>query len=421
MNQIQIGARGPTAAYVHIPFCRRRCYYCDFPISVVGDGPRETHGNRPRGETSGSIQQYVAWVCAEIAATPVQGKALQTIFLGGGTPSLLSAPQVEQILSALEQQFGLVSAPEVSIEMDPGTFDLAQVSSYCSAGINRISLGIQAFQDHLLTLCGRTHRVADAYAAVELLQRAGVANWSLDLISGLPQQTLADWQDSLNQAIALSPPHLSAYDLVLEPTTVFGKRYEPGEEPLPSDALTTTMYRLASERLREAGYCHYEISNYSQLGYHCRHNSVYWANEPYYGFGMGAASYLNQRRFSRPRTRQTYYEWLETYCDSGGQIICPETTEGDRLFESLMLGLRRSVGVNLAAIEATYGLAAKTALVDALQTPIAEGWAIVTGQQVALSDPEGFLFSNTILVDLWTALTEAQPTQSTVVPASAQA
>ncbi len=421
MKQTQVGDRGPTAAYVHIPFCRRRCYYCDFPISVVGDGPRTTGGHQPRGETSGSIQQYVAWICAEIAATPVQGEALQTIFLGGGTPSLLAASQVEQILSALEQQFGLASAPEVSIEMDPGTFDLAQVSSYCSAGINRISLGIQAFQDPLLTLCGRTHRVADAYAAVDLLQRAGVTNWSLDLISGLPQQTLVDWQDSLNQAIALSPPHLSAYDLVLEPTTVFGKRYEPGEGPLPSDTLTATMYRLASETLRDVGYRHYEISNYSQPGYHCRHNSVYWANEPYYGFGMGAASYLNQQRFSRPRTRQAYHAWLETYCATGGQIDCPATTKGDRLFESLMLGLRRAAGVNLAAIETTYGLAAKTALVDALQSPIAAGWATVTGQQVALSDPEGFLFSNTILVDLWTALTAAQPAQPAVLPASAQA
>jgi coproporphyrinogen III oxidase-like Fe-S oxidoreductase len=185
----------PIAAYVHIPFCRRRCFYCDFPVSVIGD--------RLRGETSLSIQQYVNWLCQEIRVTPSQGQPLATIFFGGGTPSLLAAEQVRQILEALAQQFGLLDSPEISMEMDPGTFTLDHIQDYRQAGVNRVSLGAQAFQDQLLHDCGRTHQVADINEAINLLRQAGIKNFSLDLISGLPHQTLEQWQDSLAKAIGL--------------------------------------------------------------------------------------------------------------------------------------------------------------------------------------------------------------------------
>jgi putative oxygen-independent coproporphyrinogen III oxidase len=224
------GWEAPTAAYVHIPFCRRRCFYCDFPVSVVGD--------RLRGETSLGIAQYVSWLCQEIESTPPQGSLLKTIFFGGGTPSLLSVEQVHQIIGTLTQHFGLAESPEISMEMDPGTFTLEQAQGYRQAGVNRVSLGSQAFQDNLLSDCGRTHRVKDIYEAVNVLRQAGYKNLSLDLISGLPNQTLGQWEASLERAIALSPQHISAYDLVIEPGTVFGKRFEPGEGPLPTDDLT---------------------------------------------------------------------------------------------------------------------------------------------------------------------------------------
>ncbi|MEL6249482.1 MAG: coproporphyrinogen-III oxidase family protein, partial [Cyanobacteria bacterium J06627_15] len=220
----------PRSAYIHIPFCRRRCFYCDFPISVLGE--------RRRGESSGSVAEYVELLLQEIQVTPVLGGPLRTVFFGGGTPSLLSVSQVEQILQALRQRFEIEAAAEISMEMDPGTFDRMHVQGYAAQGVNRVSLGVQSFQDASLAACGRVHRVTDVYRAVADLETAGIENWSLDLISGLPHQTLADWAENLERAIALRPTHLSVYDLTIEPQTPFGKAYQAGTAPLPSDAAT---------------------------------------------------------------------------------------------------------------------------------------------------------------------------------------
>ena len=229
-NEVII-SRVPSSAYVHIPFCRRRCFYCDFPISVVGD--------RKRGETSGTIDQYVQVLCQEIAITPVLGQ-LQTIFFGGGTPSLLSVDQLNCMLAALQKRFGISHNVEISMEVDPGTFDLEHIQGYRSAGINRISLGVQAFQEKLLQVCGRSHNVTDIYAAVDLIRQANVPEFSLDLISGLPNQTLAMWEESLEKAQFLNPTHISIYDLTIEPGTAFGRyynqetnRYLPMKPPSP--------------------------------------------------------------------------------------------------------------------------------------------------------------------------------------------
>jgi putative oxygen-independent coproporphyrinogen III oxidase len=393
--------KAPTAAYVHIPFCRRRCYYCDFPISVIGD--------RLRGEASGSIVQYVDWLCQEILATRsnLGGQSLHTIFFGGGTPSLLSATQVDQVIQTLARQFSLADSLEVSMEMDPGTFTLQQVKDYRQAGVNRVSLGSQAFQDDLLQNCGRTHTVKDIYEAVDWVNQAGIENLSLDLISGLPNQTLTQWKESLQAAIALNPQHISAYDLVVEPGTVFGKCYEPGECPLPTDDLAAQMYRSASGLLRAAGYHHYEISNYAKDGYSCAHNQTYWRNDAYYGFGMGATSYVEGQRFSRPRNRADYAQWLEAYIQQEGRIDWPTTSASDRLFETLMLGLRRSQGVNLSLLSQQFDLALVERFSTCLKPYQVQGWVVLKPDgTLYLSDPEGFLFSNPVLVSLWETLSE---------------
>ncbi len=385
----------PTAAYVHIPFCRRRCFYCDFPISVVGD--------RQRGETSLAMATYVDTLCQEIQHTPRLNPApLETVFFGGGTPSLLSAPQVAQILHTLAQTFGLAPGAEISMEMDPGTFDRNQLAAFLGAGITRISLGVQSFEDAALEQCGRTHRAQDIAAAIAHLQALQPSTWSLDLISGLPHQTLDQWQETLEQAIALAPPHLSVYDLTLEPGTVFYRRYEPGSDPLPSDPLTATLYRTAQATLTAAGYHHYEISNYAQPGHPCRHNRVYWENRPYYGFGMGATSYTHHQRFSRPRTLATYRDWVATYIAQGGQVDCAPTPLAEQWLDRLMVGLRLAEGVDLADFAATFGEGAIAKLQRWLAPAIAQGWAIWSpGPHLRLTDPEGFLFSNQVLVPLF--------------------
>ena len=391
----------PRAAYVHIPFCRRRCHYCDFPIAVVGD--------QRRGETAGPIAQYVDILCQEIKITAGFPQPLRTIFLGGGTPSLLSVAQLAQILQTLEQRFGLAADVEISLEIDPGTFTLGQLQGYQAAGVNRVSLGAQAFQPHLLAACGRSHTVAEIYRAVELIQQAQLSNFNLDLISGLPTQTLEQWQASLEAAIALSPTHLSTYDLTLEPGTAFGRRYQPGCSPLPTEETTAQMYRLAGQILPAAGYEHYEISNYGRRGYQCRHNRVYWENQPYYGFGMGAASYTHQQRFTRPQPRSAYFAWVQALRDAGGVIDQPHQTPTDLLLETLMLGLRLAEGLSVTALEHQFGAATVQQILDCLAPYQARGWVDLSpspasDRRIRLQDPEGFLVSNVILVELWTVL-----------------
>lgn len=395
----------PDAAYVHIPFCRRRCYYCDFPVSVIGD--------RGRGETSGTIAQYVDVLCQEILATPASGAPLQTVFFGGGTPSLLSVDQLERILATLQQRFGISQTAEISIEMDPGTFDLDLIQGYTRVGITRVSLGVQAFQAELLALCGRTHTPAEIATAVALIQEVGLTNYSLDLISGLPKLTLEHWQESLERAIALHPTHLSIYDLTIEPMTAFDRWYRAGEFPLPADEITAEMYRLAQRTLTAAGYDHYEISNYAQAGYQCRHNRVYWENRSYYGFGMGATSYTQGQRWARPRKRQAYFEWVRTLVDRGA-IDCPVTPIEEQLLDTLMVGFRLAEGISLTKLVQQFGEIKVQQILQCLDPYHAKGWidwlperatcSSTSELRVRLTDPEGFLFSNVVLAKLFEEL-----------------
>ena len=401
----------PRAAYLHVPFCRRRCFYCDFPVSVVGD--------RRHGGNSNTMEAYVEALCREIQLVGSNIMPLNTVFFGGGTPSLLTADQLERILTTVDDRFGIATGAEISIEMDPGTFDLAKLQGYRAAGVNRISLGVQAFADELLQKCGRSHSVEDIYAAVELLHQSQTDNFSFDLISGLPHQTLEVWQASLDAAIALAPKHLSVYDLIVEPGTVFDRYYQAGSTPLPADETAAEMYRLAQQTLTNAGYEHYEVSNYAQPGYPCRHNRTYWHNLPYYGLGMGATSYVNRQRLTRPRKLQEYYDWLAASEAVGSPVGGEIASAADRLLETLMLGFRLAEGVNLTEIDRVWGKEAADGIWRCLLPYRRCGWVeaisadgnLLDGDatvsmvhRLRLNDPEGFLFSNTILAALFERL-----------------
>jgi len=435
------------SAYVHIPFCRRRCFYCDFPISVLG--------NQRRGETSLTVEGYIDLLCDEINATPPTGTPLNTVFFGGGTPSLLSVAQLNTILGRIEQQFGLESDAEISMEMDPNTFSLEHLQGFMDAGINRISLGVQSLDDALLEACGRFHRIADVYQAVEWLHQVGMGNWSLDLISALPNLSLDAWEAQLKEAVALEPHHISVYDLTIEPQTVFGKRYEPGMSPLPTDDDTAAMYCRAQQLLTQQGYDHYEVSNYALPGHQCRHNLTYWRNQPYLGFGMGATSYTHHQRVSRPRTLKAYREWVADFRQSGGQYSEPVTPPSEQLLDRLMVGLRLKAGIPGADLQSLCDETTWQRLYKLLYPYIQRGWVCLTTSDTGqvhppnefkmpqgnsfitekilkpepaktavqtpalslpappyppplsslkglkLSDPEGFLFSNVVLADVF--------------------
>ncbi len=383
----------PLAAYLHIPFCRRRCFYCDFPVYVVGD--------KRSGENSHFIPTYLTALEREIQLSPRSPSGpLTTVFFGGGTPSLLTAAQIDRLLQTLDQQFGLASQAEISMEIDPGTFDLERLQGYQAAGVNRFSMGVQAWQDPLLALAGRSHRVLEIEASIEIFDRAKVTNWSMDLISGLPQQTMADWVESLARSIAYGPPHLSVYDLIVEAGTPFARQYQPDRFPLPDDSITAQMYCTAQQQLRLAGYEHYEISNYARSGHACAHNQVYWQNLPYHGFGMGAASYLAGTRFTRPRTTQAYLDWVAV-----GAIYPAELLgDVDRFLETLMLGLRTAQGIDVEKLVAAFGSELWQRAVAKLHPHMphwVEPLSAENSGQLRLTDPQGFLYSNQVLADLF--------------------
>ncbi len=411
----------PQSVYLHIPFCRRRCFYCDFAIAVTGEftpvrrnGEGQADPTAPKtpidGSNSGRISAYVDTLVKEISlqVVPPDGPPLKTISFGGGTPSLLSVEQLGRILAALGDRFAFDPHDpnlEISMEMDPGTFDRAKLEGFLGLGLNRISLGVQAFQDDLLAACGRSHRLADVNRAIAMLQDFSVVNWSLDLITGLPHQSWDHWQESLNRAIAANPAHLSVYDLAVESGTVFAKRYEPGEAPLPSDAIAADFYRHAHHTLTAAGYDHYEISNYAKPGHQSRHNLVYWHNQPYYGFGMAATSYGHNRRFTRPRTTTTYTQWVE----DGAPIDADPLDPVDQWLETLMLGLRLGSGLSLKRLEQQFGPEPVQELLRLIRPYREQGQvAIAPGDDgedstgtIALQAPGGFLLSNDILSTLF--------------------
>ena len=391
----------PRSAYVHIPFCHRRCFYCDFPVVPLGD--------RADGASSGSIAAYLPLLHREIASSPA-GPPLATVYLGGGTPSMLTGAQVAGILETLERRYGLAPGAELSLELDPASFDQARLADYLAAGINRVSLGGQSFDDRVLADLGRRHRGADLREAAGWLHRARrrgeLASWSLDLIQGLPRQGLAHWNDQLAEAIALEPPHLSVYDLSIEPGTVFERRLALGELALPPEDLAADLMDLTWSRLTAAGYGHYEVSNYALPGHASRHNRVYWSGAGWWGFGMGATGAPRGRRRAHPRTRAGYAEAL------AASLALADAGEGMPFDERLMVGLRRREGVNMERLARQERLEAPQ--LEALRQRLAayerRGLLCIEGPRWRLADPAGLALSNGVLREMlawWEELEQA--------------
>lgn len=397
-------SRGPRSAYVHIPFCQRRCFYCDFAVVPLGD--------RADGASSGSIQAYLKLLLSEIAASPA-GPPLSTVYLGGGTPSLLTPGQIRTVLEALKQRYGIAAGAEITLEMDPASFDRHRLDGVLAAGVNRVSLGGQSFDDGVLERLGRRHRRQDLLEAASWLQQArqhgDLRSWSLDLIQGLPQQDLAHWRGQLEQALALSPPHLSIYDLIVEPGTVFARRQQQGQLELPEPDLGADLMDLTGERLRAAGYGHYEISNYARPGHASRHNRVYWSGAGWWGFGMGATSAPYGLRLARPRTRAAYAAWLTEGMEQATAMDQPavEPSGGGMAFDELMIvGLRRREGVAMAELARRHGLsnAALEDLLAQLSGAHCRELLRIEGGRWRLSDPAGLALSNAVLrvmVEWW--------------------
>ncbi|MGB7924052.1 MAG: radical SAM family heme chaperone HemW [Pyrinomonadaceae bacterium] len=328
--------------YIHIPFCRSRCSYCDFATGAY-DGPL--------------AERYVRAVAAEIEAFEHAPQALpevDTIYFGGGTPSLLSPPQVARILDAAHARFRVTTGAEVTMEMNPGALSLSTLRDYRRLGINRASFGAQTFDDRELRRLGRAHTVDDVRQTIRSLREAGFDNVSFDLIAGLPAQTLDAWARNLDEALALAPEHLSFYLLEVHEGTPLAEQIRSGRQPVPDDDLAAEMYRLMLDRSSAAGYEHYEISNLCLPGFESRHNSKYWLAEPVYGFGCSAHSYDGHRmRWANERDAARYVSLVE----AGGAAVVETTELDDReaAAEAVFLGLRLMRGMSFNQYRARFG------------------------------------------------------------------
>lgn len=365
--------------YIHIPFCRSRCSYCDFATGIYQDD---------------LASSYVRAVIDEIAMTRHAGARVGTVYFGGGTPSLLTPAQLDQILSALHRQFQIDSGPEVTVEMNPGTINSDQLRAFRKLGVNRASFGAQTFDDAELAKLGRSHSSADTLKTFHELRAAGFDNVSFDLIAGLPGQTLAGWQRNIEQSLALEPEHLSFYLLEVHSGTPLADHIRRGLQPAPDEDLAAVMYEWMLGRAAAAGYEHYEISNLSKPGFSSRHNTKYWTGAPYFGFGCSAHSFDGHaRRWSNERDVRRYVETVE-------QGVSPvveeqELTEADLRAEALFLGMRMMRGVDIREYNEMFGVDLRADHRDDLERFREAGLVEFDGDLVRLTR-NGALMSNEV-------------------------
>ena len=328
--------------YIHIPFCRTRCSYCDFATGIY---------------ESSLADRYVDAVIAEIKSAQEGDSwlAFDTIYFGGGTPSMLSPAQLERILTSVRQRFALDESAEVTMEMNPGTVSIETLRAFRELGVNRASFGAQSFDDHELARLGRSHSVAETLKTFADLRTAGFENVSFDLIAGLPGQTLSQWEFNVERALRLVPEHLSFYLLEVHEGTPLAEHIRKGIQPVPDDDLAGEMYEHMLAQALEHGYEHYEISNLARPGFRSQHNTKYWTASPYIGFGCSAHSYDGKnRRWSNERDVRRYVDLIR----EGASPVVDEQVLSDSAIraEAVFLGLRVMSGIDLAAYREHFGV-----------------------------------------------------------------
>ncbi len=368
---------------MHIPFCRKLCLYCDFYSKIPGNG---------------EIDEFIEAFGAESklrSDTDYGSLHYDSIFIGGGTPSILEEKQIKAIFDILKLSFNISPKSEVTIECNPSSVDKNKFENYRNSGINRISIGVQSFNDKHLERLGRLHDARTAIESFEQARKSRFDNISIDLIFGIPGQTLKEWENDLKQAIELSPEHISAYNLIIEPETSFGKLHAQGKLELPSEEIQSKMYYLLNAKLSDAGYSRYEISNFAKPGRECHHNLKYWYGRPYLGMGPAAVSFNNRDRIRNLPD-------LKAYIISAQRSQAPpseqETLDDHKMFEeTIMMRLRLSEGLPLDLIYNQYHFD----LLDDKELEIggllAEGYITLEDNIIKLTDKALFISDEIIL------------------------
>jgi oxygen-independent coproporphyrinogen III oxidase len=341
--------------YVHIPFCIQKCGYCDFNAYLFRHDAAQAYLTALRREIVHTAGEQ-AWV----------GYTVPSVYFGGGTPSTLAPADLTGLLSLIKHHYPVSADAEITLEADPGTVDLAGLEALREGGFNRISVGVQAFDDGLLHRLERLHSAADARCALVWARQAGFMDLNLDLMFGLPGQSLTAWEGSLREAVPFVPAHVSVYGLTIEERTPFHRRQRRGELQLPDEEVQVAMFERADRLLTAAGYVHYEISNYALPGWRSRHNLHYWQHGEYLGFGAGAHTYLGGYRHENERLPRRYIRAIAAGGSAAGEPEFIDRTR--RTHEGLMVGLWLREGIDLEAFARTYGVH----LASAYREPIAE-------------------------------------------------
>ena len=328
-----------TSAYIHIPFCEHICYYCDFNKVFLEGQP---------------VDEYIQSLLTEIRLTLEKHptKVSETIYIGGGTPTSLTAKQLDVLLTGIHRYLPTHTTKEFTVEANPGDLTAEKLDVFKAHGVNRLSMGVQTFDDRLLKKIGRKHSVQDVYDTIKLLEKKQFENVSIDLIYALPGQTLESFRDTLTKALAFDLPHYSMYSLILENKTMFMNWVRQGRLELPTQEAETQMFEEAIIAMAQSGHHQYEISNFAKKGKESMHNLVYWDNEHYYGFGAGASGYLNQKRYKNYGPIQHYMKPLKEQ-----RLPIFETEEisrANQIEEEMFLGLRKIEGVSLRRFEEKF-------------------------------------------------------------------
>lgn len=362
--------------YIHIPFCAKKCYYCDFP----------SYSNLEE-----MITPYIIALKKEIQLIAIKYPDIivKTIFIGGGTPTYIDSKYIIEIMETIRNNFTIINNAEISLEGNPGTYDFFKLSDYKEGGINRLSIGVQTTQDRLLNDLGRIHTKRQFLQAFNNAREIGFNNINIDLIFGLPNQSMEDWQETLEEVVRLQPTHLSCYSLIIEEGTPFYELYRKGRININED-LEREMYYYTKKILTSQGYNHYEISNFAKEGFQCIHNLIYWDVKPYIGIGSSAHSFLNNNRFSN-------YNSVEKYIESLANNQLPissvnKLSKEDLIEEYIFLGLRKIQGISARDFFNTYGEKIESRYGKTLDKLVREN-LIKKGENIALTS-KGLDFAN---------------------------
>ena len=365
----------PTSAYVHIPFCTQICYYCDFSKVFIKNQP---------------VDSYLEHLIEEYNAYDI--KKLRTLYIGGGTPTALSARQLAFLLEKLTDKLDLSYLEELTIEANPGDLDQEKIAVLKDSPVNRVSLGVQTFNDRMLKQIGRSHLEKDIYENIANLKKAGFDNISIDLIYALPKQTMEDVKTNVAKAIALDIPHMSLYSLILENHTVFMNRMRRGKLPLPKEDLEAEMFEYIIAELGKAGFEHYEISNFSKPGFESRHNLMYWDNAEYYGIGAGASGYVDGVRYKNHGPIRHYLQAVE----AGNTRVQEEVlTLKEQMEEEMFLGLRKKSGVSKKRFEEKFGISFEEQY-GAVVSELTEQGLLVPDRDIVRMTKQGLFLGDTV-------------------------